>query len=197
MSGTAGPGGAGGAGRVGGPLRLIGVAAATSLVWLLLAGSLEVAEVVVAVLVGIGAAAFGAFVRWVVGHRHAGARRWLRELPGIVVGAYADAWLVARAALRALVGRGPTGRFRVVAYPTARGTRDIDVGRRVLSTLGTTVQPNSIVIGFDPARQLVLIHELVPIDGDPVVGDPVVGDPVVGDPVVGGSASDDPQAGRR
>jgi hypothetical protein len=46
-----------------------------------------------------------------------------------------------------------------------------DVGRRVLTTAGLTLQPNSIVLGYDEERQVVLIHELVPAPGSPVPPD--------------------------
>ena len=167
-------------GRVGGVVRLVAVAIGTAVVWLILAGSLQTAEVLAAGLAGIGAASFGAVVRWIVGHRPVGAQRWLRHLPRLVVGAYSDAWTVLGAAVRGLAGRRPAGRFRVVPYRVGKAGSDRDVARRVLSTLGTTVQPNSILVGFDPVRQQALIHELVPTDDDPVLG---------------GAVSDEAQAG--
>lgn len=167
-------------GRIGGVLRLVAVAIGTAVVWLILAGSLQAAEVLAAGLVGIGAAGFGAVVRWTVGHRQTGVRPWLHHLPRLVVGAYSDSWTVLGAAVRGLAARQPAGRFRVVPYRVGKAGSDHDVGRRVLATLGTTVQPNSILVGFDPVRQQALLHELVPTDDDPILG---------------GAGSDDAQVG--
>lgn len=147
------------------PLRALVVAVSTAAVWLLLAGTIRVVEVVVAGVVGAVAAWGGQRLRRYVGHQHRGGARWACHLPRMIVRSYVDCWTVTLALARRIAGRPIHGRFRVV--PFRHGSDDgEDVGRRVLTVVGVTLQPNSYVVGFDRDRSTVLVHELVPsVDG--------------------------------
>lgn len=54
--------------------------------------------------------------------------------------------------------RRSRGHFRAV--PFAAGNSDYDVGRRGLSEILGSLAPNTIVLGVDTERQLLLVHQL-------------------------------------
>jgi multisubunit Na+/H+ antiporter MnhE subunit len=70
-------------------------------------------------------------------------------------------WLVCREAVIQLVlwRRGPRGRFRAVRF-RAGGEGPRDTGRRALTEMLGSLTPNTIVIGVDPDRDLLLVHQL-------------------------------------
>lgn len=63
--------------------------------------------------------------------------------------------------VRKLGGRPVHGRFRAVAYPTATGD-PAAAGRRALSEIAGSLAPNRYVLGIDPERQVMVVHELLP-----------------------------------
>jgi hypothetical protein len=68
--------------------------------------------------------------------------------------------LVAREAFAQLVApRSARGRFRAVPF-NAGGERPCDAGRRALAEALGSLTPNTIVIGIDPDRNLLLVHQL-------------------------------------
>jgi hypothetical protein len=149
--------------------RLLAVTFAASAVWLIFAGNLTLPETVVALVAGIATALGGIALRKRTGHRHTGLRLWMRHLPGIAVNSIADCWTVTLALFRQLTGRGGNSSFRRIKFRAVSDSPE-DTGRRILATIGTTLQPNSYVAGFDREKGEVLIHELVPGRGDPVTG---------------------------
>jgi multisubunit Na+/H+ antiporter MnhE subunit len=157
-------------GRLGPPGRIAADLVAVAGLWLLFAGRVRPADLAAALLAGVLVAAGGAFLRRHVGHRHRGARRWVRHLPRMLLGAVADSWLLTRELVRTLRGGPSRSRLRALPFHVGDDRAD-DVGRRVLTTVGLTLQPNSIVLGFDAERGVVLLHELVPTDGSPVPDD--------------------------
>jgi multisubunit Na+/H+ antiporter MnhE subunit len=147
--------------------RALGDLAAAAALWLLLAGSLHHQELVAALLVGVVVAIVGVVVRAVVDHRPVRLAPHVSTLGRQYLGAVHDSWTLTRALLRRPVGRVPAGRVRSVPFEFGEHTADA-VGRRVLATLGTSLQPNTYVLGFDRDRGVVLVHELVAEAGDPV-----------------------------
>lgn len=135
--------------------------------WLLLAGSVHLQELAAALLVGLVAGGIGLVVRAEVGHRPAAVRRHAVAMGRMYLGALIDCWTLARVLLRHPVGRVPAGQLRWVPFEAGDERRG-DVGRRVLATVGTSLQPNTYVVGFDHERDLVLVHELVE-DGRPAI----------------------------
>jgi multisubunit Na+/H+ antiporter MnhE subunit len=148
------------------PRALADLAGAAGL-WLLLAGSVHPQELVAALLVGVAVAVVGVLVRSVVDHRPVRLAAYLPTLGRQYLGALRDSWTLTLALLRRPVGRVPSGRVRSVPFEFGEPTADA-VGRRVLATLGTSLQPNTYVLGFDRDRGVILVHELVPDDGEPV-----------------------------
>jgi multisubunit Na+/H+ antiporter MnhE subunit len=155
---------AGSAGRVAADLVVV------SGLWLLFAGRLTAGEVVAALLAGVVAAVAGAALRRSLGHRHPGARRWARHLPRMLALAVRDCGVLTVELVRTLRGLPPRSALRAVPFEVGGDDPD-DVGRRVLTTVGLTLQPNSIVLGFDRERGVVHVHELVPTAGSPVPPD--------------------------
>jgi multisubunit Na+/H+ antiporter MnhE subunit len=64
--------------------------------------------------------------------------------------------LIAHTVLR----RPSPGHFRAARY-RATGEASTDVARRILTEWGASLGPNRYVIGIDPERNLLLVHELV------------------------------------
>jgi multisubunit Na+/H+ antiporter MnhE subunit len=157
-------------GRLGPPGRVVADVVVVAALWLLFAASIAVADVLAALFVGALAGLAGALLRRHVGHQHRGARLWVRHLPRMLVGAVVDCWTLTVELARILRGRPPRSRLRAVPFVVGTDGAD-DVGRRVLTTVGLTLQPNSIVLGFVADRGVVLVHELVPTEGSPVPDD--------------------------
>jgi multisubunit Na+/H+ antiporter MnhE subunit len=68
--------------------------------------------------------------------------------------------LVSREAVLQVVQRKPArGSFRAVPYDGG-GERPADTGRRALSEALGSLAPNTIVIGVDRERKLLLVHQL-------------------------------------
>ncbi|MBV8539890.1 MAG: Na+/H+ antiporter subunit E [Pseudonocardiales bacterium] len=133
--------------------------------WVVLDYSLALAEL----LVGAGVAAVGAFLTELVADQAAShfrmRMRWLvpvLALPGRVA---RDTVIVFGALFRQLVqGAEPTGGFSAVTTAwgdeSARGRT-----RRALLVAGTSMAPNTLVLGIDRERAVMVVHHLVPPGG--------------------------------
>lgn len=130
-------------------------------IWIILDWSLDVAEL----WVGAGVAAAGAVAAELVGHQtgsHFRARiKWLiplLRLPGQVI---CDTVIVFAALGRLLIrGQQPASGF--VEVPKAWGDESpVGVSRRVLLVGGTSVAPNTVVLGMDRERDVMVVHHLV------------------------------------
>lgn len=85
--------------------------------------------------------------------------RWLLGLYRPLLKVPVDIALVSFAALAALVGRRSPGQFRAVRFsPGADEQRES--GRHALTEALGSFAPNTIVVGIDPDRQLLLAHQL-------------------------------------
>ncbi|HEX4718694.1 MAG TPA: Na+/H+ antiporter subunit E [Thermoleophilaceae bacterium] len=133
--------------------------------WMVLADSVRIAEIIV----GIGVAALAATGFEVV-RRQRLAEQYipLRPLVGVwrvLLRAVPDVWRLTRAAFSQVAQREPA-RGRVIAMefghggadPEQRGVRAIEVG------LGS-IAPNTIVIGVDRETGVLLVHQLEPTRG--------------------------------
>jgi hypothetical protein len=156
-----------------GPSRLRAILVWTvvlSALWLGLVGQVDLFEVVVAVGVALAAATAGVVVRERAGFRHRPDRAWWRHGPGMFLSALRDCLTLLAALGRRLGGEDVEG--RTLALPCEVGGEDAAAtARRVLVTLGTSLQPNSYVLGFDEGRQLVVVRQLVATDDPPVAAD--------------------------
>ncbi|MCU1345963.1 MAG: hypothetical protein JWL70_2229 [Acidimicrobiia bacterium] len=131
-------------------------AVATSL-WLMLAATLARPDVIAAVAAG-GLTAVAAAYRHRLGVVNYSLRlRWLRHLPRLPVQVAQDLLVLARALLHP---DRVHSAFRAVAFDSG-GNGPHDVGRRGLLALAASLGPNTFVVGFEPDRQLLLVHQLV------------------------------------
>jgi multisubunit Na+/H+ antiporter MnhE subunit len=133
--------------------------------WVVLDYSVDADEL----LAGAGAAALGAFLAEFAADQ-AGARfsmraRWLvpaLRLPGEVV---RDTVIVFAALWRRLAhGVDPPSGFRELPVRYGDNTAE-GMTRRVLLIGGRSLAPNAFVLGIDPGRSVMVIHQLVVSEG--------------------------------
>jgi hypothetical protein len=84
---------------------------------------------------------------------------WLPRAWRPIISVPAHSLLVSREALAQCVHpREARGGFRTVSF--AAGEQPEDIGRRALSEALGSLAPNTIVIGVDTERELLLVHQL-------------------------------------
>jgi multisubunit Na+/H+ antiporter MnhE subunit len=133
--------------------------------WVVLDNSIESDEL----LAGAGAAALGALLAELVAHQAASRFRmrieWLVPALGLPGQVARDTVIVFAALWRRLArGEEPASGFREVPARYGGDTAP-DVTRRVLLIGGKSVAPNSFVLGMDPGRDVMIIHQLVVSEG--------------------------------
>lgn len=79
------------------------------------------------------------------------------RLPGDIL---RDARTIALASLRAAMGQRTRSLYRAIPFNAGAPLGKRDTARRVLAITYTTVTPNSIAIGIDARRGLLLIHQI-------------------------------------
>lgn len=120
-------------------------------------------------LVGAGAAALAATglelarERAIVGER---ARlRWLLRIPRAGLMVPADVAKLTLAALRAVPRRrDPLGSFRELPFPGSEDEQR-EAGRRALAEAFGSLSPNTVIVGIDERRHVILAHQLRPDEG--------------------------------
>jgi hypothetical protein len=142
-------------------------AAAWSLAWilsgaiyLLLIDTTSLPEL----LVGAGAAALAATGFELVREQHIAGETvrlsWLRKMHRPFVRIVPDVAMVSFAALRQLVRREPeVGVFRAVRFACGE-EEQLESGRRSLAEGFGSVAPNTVIVGVDGDRELLLAHQL-------------------------------------
>jgi multisubunit Na+/H+ antiporter MnhE subunit len=90
--------------------------------------------------------------------------RWLVGLYRPLLRVPLDIALVSLAALAALSGRRAPGRFRAVRFRCGEEDQR-ESGRRALAEAFGSLAPNTIVVGIDSERELLLVHQLHRIGG--------------------------------
>jgi len=151
-------------------LQVIFVTIAVTFSWLLFAGEYNLQEGVVAVIAGFATATGGYALRSQTGHHQSGLKRWLRNLPGIIGKALKDCWRLTVVLYQTLSGKPSRGTFKRIPFEYGTNNPD-DTGRRILVTIGTTLQPNSYVAGFNREKKEVLVHQLDPTPDTPIKED--------------------------
>lgn len=142
--------------------------AALFALWLSLVDTREPSQV----YAGLVVAAIGALGSELVRRQGiAGTRvraRWLLRLYRPLLSVPRDLARLTVAALAALrPGARPAGgRFRALPFAPGHGGPD-DRGREALAELAGSFSPNTIVVGLDRERGLLLVHQLVPEEGEP------------------------------
>ena len=82
-----------------------------------------------------------------------------RRLPWQLV---SDTALLMAALWGHLTGTRPgRGSFRAIPFRHGDRRDPTDVARRALAELGVSVTPNTVAIGVDSSRDVLLVHELV------------------------------------
>lgn len=91
--------------------------------------------------------------------------RWLTRLHRPLVKTPSDIAVVTGLALRQLVRpRQVNGTFRAVRFRCGPD-HDIEIGRRALAEAFGSFAPNTIIVGVDVERELILGHQLYPNGG--------------------------------
>jgi hypothetical protein len=90
---------------------------------------------------------------------------WLLRLHRPLLKVPADVWWVSVMALRALAHREASlGRFRAVRFSCSEDVRH-ESGRQALAETLGSFAPNTIIVGIDRKRELILAHQLRPSGG--------------------------------
>jgi multisubunit Na+/H+ antiporter MnhE subunit len=91
--------------------------------------------------------------------------RWFLRGGRVLVKIFVDVALLCRDAVAQLLSpRQVRGQFRAVPFHAAQDTPQ-DAGRRALTEWLGSVAPNTIVVGVDAERELLLVHQLHPQGG--------------------------------
>jgi hypothetical protein len=142
-------------------------AAAWSLAWifsgaiyLLLIDTTSLPEL----LVGAGAAALAATGFELAREQHVAGEtirlRWLRRVHRPFLKIASDIAIVSLAALRQAVRRDPEcGEFRAARFACGE-QEQLESGRRSLAEGFGSVAPNTVIIGIDGDREMILAHQL-------------------------------------
>jgi len=147
--------------------QILFVTFAVALSWLIFAGAFNIQEGIAAILAGVATATGGYTLRVLTGHRQIWLARWLRYLPGIILRGLADCWKLTIMLFRMLSGYPSNSKFQRIPYETGSDDPD-DTGRRILTVMGITLQPNSYVADFNKDKNEVLIHQLDPTADIPI-----------------------------
>lgn len=123
-------------------------------------------------LAGAGAAALGAFLAELAFHQAATRFRmrieWVLSALGLPAQVAQDTVIVFAALWRRLAhGEEPASGFRAVPARYGSNTAEGET-RRVLLIGGRSVAPNAFVLGIDPDRDVMIIHQLVANEGEAV-----------------------------
>lgn len=90
---------------------------------------------------------------------------WLRHVWRLPLSVAIDLGRLLRVLVRTLLGRRtPGGRFRAYRFDAGSANNPDDVGRRALAKLAGSFSPNTVVVGIDAERDLILVHQLEPDD---------------------------------
>jgi multisubunit Na+/H+ antiporter MnhE subunit len=132
------------------------------LLWLLLTSTVDPVEVLVGTGASLVAATAAAVVRRRLRTDFRPRIRWLRTAWRLPLGIAGDTVTVFAVLAGRLRGRGlPRG--ALVAVPFRHGGENpTDDARRALATVGVGVTPNTFVVGVDPDRDELLVHQLRP-----------------------------------
>lgn len=131
-------------------------------VWLVLVDSLAHPEVAGGVIAAIPAALIALGVSNASSGRFRVRLRWLGALRGVPLSILRDTGILALALWRRLAhGEQPPSSFRSISTPMS-GEDAEAAGRRALAIAGTSVAPNTFVVGIDRERGAALVHQLLP-----------------------------------
>jgi hypothetical protein len=131
-------------------------------IYLLLADTVETPELITGVVAAVLAAAVATLMDNSRSVDASVRPSMLRYAYRPFIALVSDSGRAAWALVQLLVLRRPVrGRFRVVRY-TATGEQAQDAARRVLTEWAGSLGANRYVIGIDPERELLIVHEMIP-----------------------------------
>jgi len=135
--------------------------AASMLLWLVLTTTVDKAEAIVGAGVAAIAATAGEVVRTRVRFGFRPRLRWFRHALRLPSSIAKDTWTVLVVLFDHVTGRKRVrGVWRSVPFHHGRDGDPVAGARRALVTAGVTTTPNSIVIGIDPDRDELFVHQL-------------------------------------
>jgi multisubunit Na+/H+ antiporter MnhE subunit len=149
--------------RSAGAIRFwLGWFVALNILWLALISAFDVAETVLGLVASAVAASAAAVVREQRFVTFRPRARWLLESWRLPAAAVVDTALVFGVLWRRLArGQRIQGRFRTEPFRLGRD-HERQAARRAVYTIGTSIPPNTYVVGIDEDEHTVLLHELVP-----------------------------------
>jgi multisubunit Na+/H+ antiporter MnhE subunit len=133
------------------------------LLWVLLTSTLRASELVVGAVAAVLAGVAVHTVRHRVTFGFRPKLRWLRRAVPIPWRIVSETWQTTAALVRHVTGSKRV-RGALVAVPFRHGPpADPEAAaRRALVTAGLSAGPNTVVVGIDPDRDELLVHQLVP-----------------------------------
>ncbi len=127
-------------------------------VWLLTLSSVNVQDLVLAIVCALPCAAVAGVTRRALGGSWRLRPGWLRWIGPLMVSAVADFGAVLAAAASSLAGRPVTGRLEVVPLDEPGGRTA--AGHEALATLVLSATPGSLVADADPEENHLVVHSL-------------------------------------
>jgi multisubunit Na+/H+ antiporter MnhE subunit len=132
--------------------------------YMLLAGVLVAAELILGAAAAALAASVAELVRVQDARQFRPRLRWLLRVYRLPPAILADCGVLARALWRHVVKKEEVrGAFRAFRYPVAGGGGRA-AGRRALLNAAISITPNTYVVGIDEEKEIVLVHQLVPCE---------------------------------
>lgn len=130
--------------------------------WLLLVDSVAVPELLAGAAVAALAATLVELGEYQAHVRNSVRAEWIAAARRLPLEVLRDTWLVLRVGAGCLAGRRPPASALHVVPVDGGGDSPEDATRRALLVLGTSVSPNSVVLGVDAESGLMVLHRLVP-----------------------------------
>jgi multisubunit Na+/H+ antiporter MnhE subunit len=135
--------------------------------WVILDDSVAVDEL----LAGAGAAALGAFLAELAAHqtriRFRMRARWVVPALRLPADVARDTVIVLAVLWRRLArGQEPASGFRELPVSPGPDTAEGET-RRALLVGARSLAPNTVVLGIDPDREVMIVHQLVATEGEP------------------------------
>jgi multisubunit Na+/H+ antiporter MnhE subunit len=132
--------------------------------WLWLDDTLVVPELVTGAVCAAIAATVAQFVLAGAGPRIRLRWSWLRFAWRPLVTVVPDIGVLIRVLVLSLTGRRRRSRFVAFEFDAGTARSGYDTGRRALAKAAGSFSPNSYVVGIDADRDLILVHQLEPVD---------------------------------
>jgi hypothetical protein len=136
--------------------------------WVLLVFKTEAAEIVAGAIAAAFAATGAELVRSRGYAPFRGELRWCRGLLRLPLEVSRETWSMIGLLVRHYARGEPIeGRFRIVHFDECAGKDPRSQARRAVATWRASVSPNTYLLGFDPERDVAVIHQLTASETPP------------------------------